>query len=65
MTMYDELMIQNREPRRPTAVRLNGVERNALRMLATRRRLSGGEVLRLLISREARRVGFRAIEERP
>ncbi len=56
--MYDVLMIQNREPRKPTAVRLNGAERDALRMLAARRRLSGGEVLRRLIEREARRVGF-------
>ncbi len=51
-------MIQNEEPRRPTAVRLNEAERHALRMLAARRRLSGGEVLRRLIHREARRVGL-------
>ena len=34
------------------------------RMLAVRRRLSGGEVLRRLIEREARRVGFLVTEKR-
>ena len=61
--MYNESAIQNRDPRRPMGVRLNGAERHALRMLAARRRLSGSEVLRRLIEREARRVGFLVAEE--